>query len=136
MLQLVLESLYYFYGNIFSETLSRTLGFSGNFKTISQKIIHFLFGKLRKMLRISETFSHFIFYNELFMSQQTSFMTWWTIKLSMLNRQTKYFDQYLYKYRGFKIWNIQDITLKCKEAIFPHFSENMEVSIWTCQSIL
>ena len=68
MLQLVLESLYYFYGNIFSETLSRTQGFSGNFKPISQKIIHFLFGKVRKMLRISETFSHFIFYNKLFVT--------------------------------------------------------------------
>ena len=43
ILQLVLGSLYHFYENIFSETLSTTRRFSGNFKISGQKIVHFLF---------------------------------------------------------------------------------------------
>ena len=72
MLQLVLGNLHHFYENTF--TLSRVHGFSGKFKTSSQGEVHLLFGKFRKMLRISDTISHFIFYDTFIASGQISFV--------------------------------------------------------------
>ena len=72
MLQLVLANLHHFYENTF--TLSRVHGFSGKFKTSSQGEVHLLFGKFRKMLRISDSFSLFIFYDTFIASGQISFV--------------------------------------------------------------
>ena len=72
MLQLVLANLHHFYENTF--TLSRVHGFSGKFKTSSQGEVHLLFGKFRKMLRISDSFSHFIFYDTFIASGLISFV--------------------------------------------------------------